>query len=142
MLHSNNMPGRHCINRLFEWTMAFVLIGFGLHLIVWPGSIAASKFSFMLDIAGTQTFMLFYLIVGYVRGMALYLNGNWPKWGPYVRSTTAVCGAVVWFQMDYSLFMAQHTINADPSISLWLYTALGGAEIFSAYRAAADARHR
>jgi hypothetical protein len=135
-------PGRYCSNRLFEWTMTFTLIGLGVHLIIWPGAVAASKFQFMLDMIGSQTLMLAYLIIGILRATALFLNGNWPVWGPLVRAYTSLGGALVWFQMDASLYLAQRAINADPSPSLWLYTALVGAELYSTYRAAADARYR
>lgn len=137
-----NRPGWHCSNRLFEWTMAGAMLGMGVELLIWPDAIAKSKMLFMLDVLGSHTFMLAYLVVGGARCAALYLNGKQPTWGTRVRAVTAICGAFAWAQMGISLYLAQVAVGGPPSPSLPLYFALVIAEFYSTFRAASDARYR
>lgn len=140
--HNSAPPGNHCRQRLFEWTASIALIGMAVILIGWPRAINGSKFQFMLDVVGSFTLMMVYLVVGCFRVIALYLNGNWPVWGAVVRSAGAICGALVWMQMALSLIIAQKAEAGLPPPSVPVYLALVGAELYSAYRAASDARYR
>lgn len=133
-------PGKHCKNRVFEWAMAIALVGLGIHLLIWPGSVAASKFVLVLNILGVSVLTLMALFFGLLRATALYLNGNWPKWGARIRSISAFGGMSIWLQMAYSLIVIQQTNDQDPSPSVWPLLVLAGAELYSSYRAAADAR--
>lgn len=137
-----NAPGKHCRNRVFEWTMTGALLGMGAMLVIWPNAIAMSKLQFMLDVVGSGSLTLLYITVGCFRIVALYLNGNWPLWGARVRALTAIGSAIVWLQMGMSLFLMQLAIGGPPSPSVPLYLALVCAELYSTYRAAADARYR
>lgn len=139
---ATSAPGKHCKNRLFEWTMTVALLSIGIELLIWPGSIAASKLQFMLDVLGSNTLTIFYLLVGWFRGIALYLNGGWPVWGARVRTFCAIGGSLVWLQMGISLIIAQLALGAPPSPSVPIFLALAAAELYSTYRAAADARFR
>lgn len=137
-----NAPGSHCKNRLFEWAMTAALLGIGLELIIWPNAIATSKLQFMLEVLGSRNLMAFYLLVGWFRGVALYLNGGWPIWGARVRTYCAFGGALVWLQMGISLILTQLASGNPPSPSVPVFMALAAAELYSTYRAAADARYR
>jgi hypothetical protein len=139
---SHDVPGAHCRNRLFEWTMTCALFALGVHLLIWPDAIKASSFRILLNVIGSDSMMAFYLLVGGFRAVALYLNGNWPVWGPQVRALGALAGAVVWLQMDIALAQLAPAVGTPPSPGIPVYTALFIAELYSTYRAAADARLR
>lgn len=140
MMAPTNPPGARCRNRLFEWTMTCALFGLGIQLLIWPHAMSASSFRFLLDVIGAQYLMMFYLFVGWFRGVALFLNGNWPTWGPRVRALGAMLGAGVWMQMDISLIRLIPEQGTPPSPGIPVYSALVIAELISTYRAAADAR--
>ncbi len=137
-----NPPGRHCRNRLFEWTMTCALLGIGTEMVIWPNAFAVSKLQFMLDVINSKCLMYYCLMVGVLRAFALYINGGWPVWGARVRMFTAVGSAAVWLQMGLSLVFVQIAIDGPPSPSVPLYVALVLAELYSTYRAAADVRFR
>ena len=137
-----NPPGPCSKNRLFEWVMALALLWMGIQQAVWPASISTSKFSFMLDVIGSGRLTIYLLIVGAVRCAALYINSTLPILSSRVRAITATMGSLIWLQMALSLVIAQHTVGQPPSPSVPLYTMLFLAELYSTYRAAADARFR
>jgi hypothetical protein len=135
-------PMPHCSNRLFEWTMAFAFVFLGLQLVIWPTALANSKFQFLLDVIKPEVLAVLSLIVGLLRLVALYRNGQWPTWGPHVRAFCALATALVLLQMDVSLYLVQSAAQAPPSPTLPIFSALVLAEFYSTYRAAADARYR
>jgi hypothetical protein len=138
----SDLPGAHCRNRLFEWTMTAALLGLGVHLLIWPDAMRASSFRILLSAVGSDYLTAFYLFVGCFRAAALWLNGNWPRWGPQVRALGALLGAVVWLQMDIALAQLAPAVGIPPSPGIPVYSALFLAELYSTYRAASDARLR
>lgn len=138
----NDLAAPLCKNRLFEWTMAFALLGLGVHLAVWPHAMGASAFRFILEVVGSQNLTIFYLMVGIFRIVALVANGRWQTWGPRVRALAALCGAGVWLQMDIALLKLVPEVGSPPSPGIPVYSALFLAELVSTYRAAVDGRIR
>lgn len=118
------------------------LLGVGVEMVIWPNAFAVSKLQFMLDVIGSGTLTVFLLVVGWFRALALFLNGGWPIWGARVRMFAAIGGAAVWLQMGLSLILVQLASHGPPSPSVPLYISLVGAELWSTYRAAGDARYR
>ncbi len=137
-----NAPGKHCKNRLFEWAMTAALLGMGIVQVAFPQSVAQSKFQFMLEVVGAGSLTAFCIVVGSLRAVALYLNGSWPVWGARVRMIAAIGSATVWMQMGLSLTYMQIIAGAPPSPSSPLLFALVFAELYSTYRAGADAGYR
>lgn len=135
-------PGRHCKNRIFEWAMTGALLGVGFEQVIWPGSFASSKLQFMLDVISGASLAVFCVMIGWVRAVALFLNGNWPVYGARVRMVASIGGAAVWIQMGLSLVLIQIQLDAPPSPSVPVFFSLVAAELYSTYRAASDARYR
>jgi hypothetical protein len=131
----------YCGNRLFEWAMTFAMLGLAIEITIWPATIGSSAFRYMLFVVSTPFLGWFFLLAGTVRIAALISNGNWPVYGPCLRSLTAGATAIIWMQMDAALFMLVG-INDAPSPGIPVYFALTIGELFSCYRALSDARPR
>jgi hypothetical protein len=127
-------------HRLFEWTMAFVMVFIGLHLILFPTSIAASSFDRLLHFIPEHFFAVVFLAAGLGRITALVVNGISPTLGPKVRGLGSSLGAVIWCQIAYSLYI--HSVAGDipPSPGIPVYAMLVIAEVAATYKAAADVR--
>lgn len=122
--------------------MTAAMLGIGIEQTIWPNAFAVSKLQFLLDIVSGAALTLFCLTVGWFRALALFLNGGWPIWGARVRMVASIGSAAVWAQMGISLILVQLAVSGPPSPSVPLYLSLVLAELYSTYRAAADARYR
>lgn len=129
----------YCGNRLFEWIMTAAMIGIACWIVIWPATISASAFRFILEIVTTQFLGFFFMVAGALRIAALVANGSWPVYGPYLRSFTAGAAALVWVQMAAALFSLP-TFAAAPSPGIPVYFALTIGELISCYRALSDGR--
>lgn len=127
----------HCRHRLFEWTMTAAMLGLAFEIIIWPGTIGASAFRYMLQLVGPTNLGLFFAIAGLLRIAALVANGQWPVYGPRCRAVGAAMGALIWFEMLAALFILAPE-NGVPSPGIPVYLALTTGELISAYRAATD----
>jgi hypothetical protein len=127
-----DLPGKYCSRRLFEWTMAFAMFGFGLHILLVPGTFSSSRYSAVLLLLNVSQFAAACVVVAVVRIVALARNGNWPHWGPRIRAMAAISAAVIWLQLAVALG------QGTPSPGMWVYVALTGAEIVSVIRARRD----
>ena len=125
-------PGKYCSRRLFEWTMAFAMFGFGLHILLMPGTFSSSRYSAVLLLLTVSQFAAACVVVAAVRIVALAKNGQWPHFGPCIRSIAAIFAAVIWLQLAVALG------QGTPSPGMWIYVALTGAEIVSVVRARRD----
>lgn len=112
--------------------MAAGLIGFGMHILLWPSTMATSRYSGATLILGITGFGLVCAVIGMLRLVTLARNGQWPEWGPRVRAGCAVASGVIILQLAVSL-------AANKSPGLWIYIALAGAELRSVFRARRDA---
>jgi hypothetical protein len=130
----------YCGNRLFEWVMTAAMLGLTIEIMLWPETIKASAFRFMLEMISTQFLGWFFLIAGSLRVAALIANGSWPVYGPYLRSFTAGATALIWMQMDAALLVLV-PINEAPSPGIPVYFALTIGELISCYRALSDVGH-
>lgn len=135
------LPQR-CSNRLFEWVMALVLFDIGVHMLIWPGAMSASAFRLIFDTIGPYNLIGLYLTVGLTRLIALYVNGMAPNIGPHLRAIGSLCGAMIWLQMDIALIGLPSVQGTPPSPGIQFYSVLVAAELYSTYRAAADAKSR
>lgn len=129
----------HCRQRLFEWAMTCAMLFLALECAIWPGTIGASAFRYMLHVIGPTNISLFFFAAGTLRIAALVANGSWPVYGPLMRAAGAGMAALIWFQMDIALFLLAPHNNGIPSPGIPVYFAITIGEIVSAYRAMTDA---
>lgn len=132
---SPDPEGPRCANRLFEWTMAFAMLGFGAHVFFVPAVMPTSRYSGVLLILTTSQFTAACLAVSLIRIVALSKNGGWPIFGAQLRSWASLFAAAIWAQLAVAL--AQSVTG--PSPGMWVYFALTGAELRSVWRARRDA---
>lgn len=128
-------PGPHCSHRLFEWTMAIAMLGFGLHSLLMPWTLTGSRYAAVLLVLNASQFSAACLIVVSCRFLALSRNGSWPTWGPRLRALAALCAAFLWLQLAVALTQPP---TGNPSPGMWVYYALAGAELRSVWRARRD----
>ena len=136
------MPDRarpFCTNRLFEWIAAGMLLGLGVFVLFWPGSIGASAFRPILQMVGATTLGFVYLSLGAARMTALAANGQWSIWGPRIRGVGALGSFLVWLQMTVAFALSIPQQGPLPGIVT--YTALAIGELLSITRAVADGRY-
>jgi hypothetical protein len=131
----------YCVNRLFEWTMALILILLGLWMLVFPASMGASSFRFINAMIGNFSLMAFFLLVGFGRVAALIANGRWKVWGGRIRALGSWAGAIIWLQMAVALSLLISNVGTPPSPGIPVYFALAIAELISTYRARADGHY-
>lgn len=136
-------PGRFCRNRLFEWvtTSTMVLIAFTIVLIAGDAATKGGSFRF-LNAAGFTDYSMaaFFGLFGALRIAALFANGRWHPYGPWVRSAGAMAGALVWGQLWVSLIYTYLELGIVYPAALPLYLCLTIGELIACYRAAVDAR--
>lgn len=129
-------------NRLFEWVMTFAMLAIACEIAIWPNTIGASAFRFILRIVSPEDMGIFFLVFGIVRVIALIANGNWPEYGPRLRAVGAGSAALMWGQMFVALLLLAPHNSGIPSPGIPVYFALTVGELLSAYRAISDARIR
>jgi hypothetical protein len=136
---AKQVTGLHCRNRVFEWTMAVILLLIAAWLVVWPTAMSDNSFRHIYDVVGPEFVWIYLFIVGSFRTAALWLNGAIPKWGPRMRAVGSVAGAVVWLQFAASLLVNAMYHDIAPSISVVVYAGLAFSELRAAKRARSDA---
>lgn len=133
-------PGAYCSNRVFEWIMTASLLGMGFLMLIWPSTMGASSFRYILQMMSPGMLTFAYLSIGIFRAVALIANGSAPAWGPKVRALGALAGASIWFQMDAALIVWTVQNGLPPSPGMAMFTSVIGGELFSTYRAMRDGR--
>jgi hypothetical protein len=128
-----------CRHRLFEWVMTGIMLGLALEIAIWPNTIGASAFYYMLRVIGSTNLNMFFAVAGLLRVAALIANGTWPVVGPRIRACSAGAASIIWFQMVIALLLVA-PVNGVPSPGIPVYLALTIGELLSAYRAATDVR--
>jgi len=122
---------------LFEWVMAFAMVGIALCIFWTPKTIEMGAFRFLIQAGFTAwpTFFLF-AIAGGLRMVALVSNGRWQgkrKLGAKSRAVGAAFGAMLWGNLAIALvLLTQDTETA--SIGIPVYAALTVGELISCYR--------
>jgi hypothetical protein len=128
---------QHFENRLFELAMTIAMLGIAIWVIVWPGSIEAGSFKFLLRVMSPAAIVGIYALLGVARFAALIANGHWEFYGPIVRAIGALFAAFVWAQMSAALFLWSDVTGRPPSIGIPVFGTLALFELISMYRAMA-----
>lgn len=129
--------------RLFEWTMSLAMVLLALEIFLWPRTLEASAFYWLVAVMPSRFVGVFLLLVGAARLTALFINGRSMMYGPRIRAVGALAGAVMWAQFSLALlmpFVMSEKAIPSPGIPFWFSFTF--AEIYSAYRAASDVRNR
>lgn len=136
-------PGPYCRYRASEWHTAIAIFGMGLWTVVWPRAFADGRFAAVDNLFAATTFTWMLLLLGAGRMAALYINSNLPYGGPILRMLGALAGAALFSQLGFALWLNHlfaPQVSASPGIVI--YATLAASELFSAYRAAGDARRK
>jgi len=125
----------HFENRLFELATTTMMLALALHIALWPQSIGASAFHFILQVLDPAWLGVGFFVAGALRLVALIANGNWPFYGPILRAAGALAGAMIWAQMCVALVLLIPNAGSIPSPGIPVYLVLAVFELFSMYRA-------
>ena len=131
---------RHFEDRIFELATTLMMLGLALLIAIWPASIGASAFRYMLLVMSPAAVAIVFFTLGTARIAALIANGHWPIYGPFVRAAGALFGALMWLQMDLALINLMPNAGTPPSPGIPVYFFLFAFELVSMYRALAG-RH-
>ena len=127
---------RHFEDRIFELAATLMMLGMASLIAIWPASIEASDFRYMLLVMPPQAVAVVFFLLGGARIAALIANGHWPIYGPFVRAIGALFGALMWLQMDLALLNLIPAAGA-PTPGIPVYFVLFAFELVSMYRALA-----
>ncbi len=126
--------------RLFEWLMSCSMLILAAQIVVWPKIMEFSAFTYLIEVVSDKFVGLFMFSVGWVRAVALVLNGHRVynvRLGPLLRSLVAVLCAMMWGQFAFALLqlsIAQE--RPSPGLPFWTMFVLG--ELYVAYQAVRD----
>lgn len=128
-------------HRLFEWATSFMMLCMAMIVAFFPQT-AHREGLFLLGNVGLTAPVLAVLFcsVGFVRFVALFANGWWPTWGPYLRASCALVGASIWGQMMLANASWEAHIHGTASLNTPVFLTLMFGELISCYRAAKDVR--
>lgn len=125
--------------RLFEWVVTVSMLGLALEAFVWPETLQASAFQWVVLVMSNGFAEIFLFSVGWLRIIGLLLNGHQIKGrrvGPLIRSFSAIACAVMWVQFAIALFeLSSRQGFPSPGIPFWMMFVVG--ELYTAYRAVA-----
>lgn len=139
-LHS---VGHYFKDRLFEWAMAVSMLLLAVQTFVWPRTLEASAFHYLVLVMPSACVGVFLFLFGLARCGALIANGRSRVYGPRVRAIGCLAGAVMWAQFDLALLAAYSMkISGPPSPGIPFWFVFTFAELYSAYRAASNVRSR
>lgn len=127
---------KHFEARSPEWFNGILLFVWGSFLILNPEMFygpAAYVYSGMNDLAPQELWGYGALIIGTIRLVALFINGQWGV-TPLIRVVTSFLSVFVWFWISVGLYR-----SGSPQMGMVIYPALMFADMFSAFRAASDA---
>jgi hypothetical protein len=126
---------RHFEKRLYEMSMAIIMIGVGTLLFFSPTSLEASSMKYLLDVMSVWTCATVFNVFGAARIVALALNGHWMPGGAYVRAGGAAVGALMWGQWAAALFELHLKTGSPISPGVPVYAILAFFEAISYFRA-------
>jgi hypothetical protein len=127
-------------SRLFEWVSSFMMLGIGVHLMLWPNAVRGNAFAFLLHYIPAEAMSLFFWLLAISRISALIINGHAPRLGPIVRGCASGMASIIWGQMAVTLYVLNAAGDGAPSSGIPIYSVLMLAELFSVYRASSDVR--
>lgn len=126
---------RHFERRLFELAVSTIMIGEGTLLFLSPKSLTAGAFRFLTDWLQPESCVLLFLMAGFMRLIALGLNGHWMPYGGWIRVVGATLGAVMWTQMGLALWLYSKRLGVPLPPGFPIFLVLAQFEIVSIYRA-------
>lgn len=139
MILETSSGWKHLQARFAEWFNAFAMMWWGAYVILHPGMFSDPRlyalWTGLLAVASQQTWGLIAFTVGAVRLGALYVNGR-RKVTPSIRLATSFVSAFIWTQIVLGMWNGN-----TPNTGLVVYPMLILADIYSAFRAGADATY-
>lgn len=139
MILETSSTWKHFQARFAEWFNAFAMMLWGSYVILHPGMFLDPKLAALwvglLDVASQQTWGLIAFINGVIRLCALYVNGR-RKATPSIRLAASFVSAFIWTQIVLGMWN-----GGTPNTGLVVYPMLILADIYSAFRAGADATY-
>ncbi len=127
---------RHFEARAIEWFNGLFLLAWGAYVILHPGLFNGPTFPVwtgLLQIATQEVWGLVAFVVGVIRTVALFINGQWGL-TPLIRVVTSFMSVFVWFWVAVALIR-----SGIPNTGIVVYSGLMFADMYSAFRAASDA---
>lgn len=123
--------------RAIEWLFACMMMVWGAMLLLPGNMLSAPTFELLLAVAPERTWGFFSITVGYLRVMALVINGHWRR-SPILRMLAAVLGMMWWTCLAW--FYGLAIFNGAPPFPMYgcifLFIFFEG---YSAYRCGEDA---
>ncbi len=129
---------RHFPARVPEWAMAGAMFGWGAYTLLNPGIFQQpylhelAKMAWMAD--AERFWGLVTVVVGMVRGCALFVNGSYSR-TPTIRLISSLVSAFVWAQIIVGIMR-----TGLPAHGIILYSTALALDFVSAYRAAVDSQ--
>ena len=120
--------------RVAEWTMAGILISWGVVLALNPHVFDQPHHAAMRRTAPQGVWAVVVLGVGVIRFMALVINGAW-RASPHVRAACAFLSCFVWLQITLGL-ASVNLVTTGLAIYPWFLML----DTYNVFRASADAR--
>lgn len=120
--------------RVIEWMAAGILMTWGIVLLGPSDVFANPAFAGLAQLGHENTWGMACFVVGFVRFMALVINGAWRP-SPHIRMVMAFVSCFFWLQISLGMFS---TGVATTGIAVYPWILL--ADIYSTFRASADAR--
>jgi hypothetical protein len=123
----------HFRERAIEWWSASMLCLWGAYVLLHPEMFTTlPSCQGMLLLAPQHIWGFLALVFGMVRLSALTINGFWYR-TPLIRLATAFLSIFVWFWVEVGMILA-----GIPQMGLIIYGWLTVADMYSAFRSAAD----
>lgn len=125
-------------DRGLEWLFAALMVLWGLYVLAPLDTFRGAQYALMASIAPESVWGAFSLSLGFVRLVALWINGAWRR-TPAIRVASSILGVMWWSALGFLLVAGpEHAVPAG----VVYYLGFIGAEIFSCWRSAADAFHQ
>lgn len=119
--------------RILEWFISFVMVQWGVVLLLPFDSMESPAWAFMRSVASEESWGLFFTLTGMIRLSGLIVNGSLPRVTPHIRIYAAMFGFMVWTGVSYSF-----AVSGVFSTWIAVYPSFAFAELINIYRASLD----
>lgn len=128
--------GSHFNIRLGEWLASAVLLTMAVLFLGAPTMFTQNPeyFAGMVQFGGQPYWAIYFIIIGGIRIVALYINGR-KRITPYIRMALAFIACFVWYQIVISLF-----VSGVPGLGWAVFPWLLALDMYNVFRSSADAR--
>lgn len=137
--HRTFMRRLHADDRALEWFSALALLGWGASLL-FGQDVYSPLYKTLHNFGSKELWAVCLIVVGTARIAALGINGLMQSTTPVVRLVGAMLGVGFWAEVACLLTQSVWEQARAISPGMVIYALLAGAEIFSVFRAAVDAR--